>query len=385
MSKEWERTMYTHLSNSVKYYGHTDESSVHAMVLSELHLAVSMLRIPTGPTVAICVCVSVFYPLSTSQQAMGQGDFQNMPISGASDNTVRIWDTGTRRPKSTMVGHLARVTALAVSKPHGGMLVTGSWDYTVGLWNAKTGKCLARMDDGHCSDVSAVLFGNAEALSTGQDCRLCRWDCRRKALVSTVTAGVGGITCMAPLAGCQDGDDLSVVATGSDSGTVLAVDTRSGDVVRSFDPAGFDGESCTEGARVGRPGHDGLEGTVRCLAVMDGVLYVGTSGDIHIFDFGTGALMSKLTGHISSVTTMAPAPGGEQLLYSASWDGTVREWNTRTWTASPNYLVNYNVLFNCMAVGEVASPSFWHHFLLGHLLSVPSFPVSLTDWVGHAG
>ena len=135
---------------------------------------------------------------------MGQGDFANMPISGASDNTVRIWDTVARRPVSTLVGHLARVTALAVSarahlpspvalrvscerslspwlqvsKPHGGMLLSGSWDYSVGLWNAKTGKCLARMEDGHCSEVSAVLFGGGQALSSGQDCRLCRWDCR---------------------------------------------------------------------------------------------------------------------------------------------------------------------------------------------------------------
>ena len=37
-------------------------------------------------------------------------------------------------------------------------------------------------------------------------------------------------------------------------------------VVRTFDPAGEDGESCTEGARVGRNGQDGLEVLARARA-----------------------------------------------------------------------------------------------------------------------
>lgn len=162
---------------------------------------------------------------------------------------------------------------------------------------------------------------------------------------------------MTPLKRDTNGDDLSVVATGSDSGTVLVVDARSGDVVRSFDPAGFDGEGCTEGARVGRPGTQGLEGTVRSLVVMNDVVYVATTGDIHIFDYGTGALMSKFSGHLNEVTSMAAAPDGRQLLYSCSWDGTVRQWNTRTWTPTPNYLVNYNVLFNALSVGDAPDGS----------------------------
>ena len=144
--------------------------------------------------------------------------------------------------------------------------------------------------------VSAVLFGsNAEGVSAGQDRKvsraidvpgfdlptpslpgwqICRWDCRTQQMVSSVLAGsplhplpghsapacsqyshhgsaccstvdmtlwvmasgVGGITSMASV-GDLSGEDLSVVLTGSDSGTLLAVDTRSGEVATSNHPS----------------------------------------------------------------------------------------------------------------------------------------------------
>jgi len=246
---------------------------------------------------------------------------------------------------------MARVSALAVSRPHGGVVISGSWDRTVGIWNVSTGKAVKFLEDGHSDEVSAVAYGHGQAVSVGQDRQVCLWDCRAAKLVQKHPAGVGGITTMCPLNDHgAEGDDLSVVITGSDSGTVVAVDTRTGDVVRSFDIAGSDGETVHEGARVGRPGQDGLEGTVRSLLVKDGYVYVGTSGDILVFDFDSGAEITKLKGHDSAVSGLVEGVNGH--FFSCGWDGYIREWDTRTFMPTENYLLNLSVLFSCMVVNH---------------------------------
>ncbi len=53
--------------------------------------------------------------------------------SGGSDNMVRVWDLSTQKVVNNFVGHTGSIAALA-SDPSGKLLVSGSFDTTVRLW-----------------------------------------------------------------------------------------------------------------------------------------------------------------------------------------------------------------------------------------------------------
>ena len=62
-----------------------------------------------------------------------------MIVSGSSDNTIVIWDVATGEVLNTLVGHTDYVTSVAWS-PNDLLIVSGSWDNTIIIWKAGTGK-----------------------------------------------------------------------------------------------------------------------------------------------------------------------------------------------------------------------------------------------------
>jgi WD40 repeat protein len=62
-------------------------------------------------------------------------------LTGATDNTARLWDAATAKPLGPLLQHLGRVTAVAFS-PDGKIVLTGSRDRTARLWETATGRSL---------------------------------------------------------------------------------------------------------------------------------------------------------------------------------------------------------------------------------------------------
>jgi WD40 repeat protein len=83
-------------------------------------------------------------------------------VSGSRDETVRIWDARTgQQVGEPLTGHGATVEAVALGSFGGReVIVSGSWDSTVRVWDAGTGQPVGEPFTGHTDTVFAVTVGS---------------------------------------------------------------------------------------------------------------------------------------------------------------------------------------------------------------------------------
>ena len=104
-------------------------------------------------------------------------------LAVASSIGIWIYDANTFTEIALLTGHTERVNAVAFS-PDSKMLISGSHDKTVRLWNVETGELLHTLED-HTDYVLAVAFspdGNKFASSDG-DFTIRLWDTHRKQML----------------------------------------------------------------------------------------------------------------------------------------------------------------------------------------------------------
>ena len=77
-------------------------------------------------------------------------------VSGSWDVTLKVWDASTGRQLRTLKGHAAIVTSVAFS-PDGKRIVSGSYDNTLKVWDASTGQEIRTLK-GHTRLVVSVAF-----------------------------------------------------------------------------------------------------------------------------------------------------------------------------------------------------------------------------------
>lgn len=81
----------------------------------------------------------------------------------------------------SLVGHKGGVLAVCFS-PTGQYILSGSQDRSIQLWNAESGKAVARfVEGGHSQDVRDVQcsIDSAQIISGGQDKHFLVWDVAR--------------------------------------------------------------------------------------------------------------------------------------------------------------------------------------------------------------
>ncbi len=226
-------------------------------------------------------------------------------VSGSRDRTVRLWDLATRRPLARLSGHTNWVRKVAVTDLDGDRIaVSGSDDGTVRLWDLARRKPLGRpIDQGEPVFSLAVAQddGRPVAITGGRDGSVRVWDLSTRKEIGKRRKGHSGAV-------------FSVAAAGAEFFTAGA----DGEVKRWSLHSG-EGESVTT--------HTGQASVVETATLDGGTVVLSGGGDQEVWvDEPTGGERRlPYLGHSGWVYSIAVAEvAGRTLVVSGGNDGTAR-------------------------------------------------------------
>ncbi|CAG1997857.1 unnamed protein product [Fusarium graminearum] len=95
-------------------------------------------------------------------------------VSGSRDSTIRLWnlESGKIEPRNVLRGHTAEVRNVQV---HGDVIVSGSYDADARVWSAQTGECLHILH-GHGRNVHGLAFDGKRVATSSTDGDIRVWD-----------------------------------------------------------------------------------------------------------------------------------------------------------------------------------------------------------------
>ena len=108
-------------------------------------------------------------------------DSKNVALSGSDDYSVRLWDLRTGQCVRLMEGHGDTVNTFSNAVNTVSMdsacktAVSGSEDMTVKLWDIGSGQCIKTYQHGQCVDSVMMHESGISVLACGYECRLQSW------------------------------------------------------------------------------------------------------------------------------------------------------------------------------------------------------------------
>jgi len=108
-------------------------------------------------------------------------DSANVALSGSDDYSVRLWDLRTGQCVRLMEGHGDTVNTFSNAVNTVSMdsacktAVSGSEDMTVKLWDIGSGQCIKTYQHGQCVDSVMMHESGISVLACGYECRLQSW------------------------------------------------------------------------------------------------------------------------------------------------------------------------------------------------------------------
>ncbi|MCC2956434.1 NACHT domain-containing protein [Massilia sp. IC2-477] len=226
-------------------------------------------------------------------------------VSGAGDNTLRLWNSQTGERLLLLHGHHAPVNCCGFT-PDSSLIISGSRDGTLRIWNVKTGKC-TRILSGHNASIEACVIspdGNL-LISSSMDSTLRIWELASGKCLSHLGDG------LYPIASCAFSPDGAHFATGGVDHKLAIWNLASGKIVRDF------------------VGH--TEAVTCCSFSSDGRMLLSGSIDctVRIWDAASAECLNILDSHVASITSLAISPD-DKLVISGSDDGFLQVWDTTT-------------------------------------------------------
>jgi WD40 repeat protein/tRNA A-37 threonylcarbamoyl transferase component Bud32 len=289
------------------------------------------------------VCINTLTGHSSWVTSVAISPTGQILVSGSLDDTIKIWNYRTAELLQTLTGHSKAVNTLAIS-PTGQTLVSGSDDRTIRVWNLFNGNQLLNLS-GHSRDVSSVaISADGQTLVSGSEDRTIKvWRLTSGALRGTLLSPAGMIKAVT-----VSPDGKLLISGGLDHQIKLwALDT--GKIVRTLSghfnavnavAISPDGKVVVSGSKdrmikVWNPStgellrtlSDHSESVNSIVISADGNMLVSGSSDktIKLWSMNSGELLFTLTGHLNPVSAVAISSDG-QFVASGSWDNTIKVW-----------------------------------------------------------
>ncbi|MCJ1476357.1 hypothetical protein MMC13_005023 [Lambiella insularis] len=218
-------------------------------------------------------------------------------FSASADMTIASWDLESGLRIRRHIGHEEVVNCLDVSRRGGEMLVTGSDDAYIGIWDPRQKQAIEFIETGFPVTSVALAEAGNEIFSGGIDNDIKVWDLRKKAVAYSMTGHTDTVTSL------QVSPDTQSLLSNSHDGTVRTWDIRpfapTDRHIRTYDgaPAGIE------------------RNLIRASWDRKGKKIAAGSGDrsVVVWDVRTGKLLNKLPGHKGTVNDVRFSPGDEPI------------------------------------------------------------------------
>ncbi|KAL8629771.1 hypothetical protein Q9189_004505 [Teloschistes chrysophthalmus] len=218
-------------------------------------------------------------------------------FSASADTTVASWDLETGLRIRRHEGHEEVINCLGVSRRGEEILVSGSDDGYICIWDPRQKRSIDDVDTGFPITSVAIAEAGHELYTGGIDNDIKVWDLRKQTVVYTMAGHTDTVTSL------QQSPDTQALLSCSHDGTARIWD------IRPFAPADRQIKAYT-----GAP--PGLEkNLVRASWNSKGDRIAAGSGDgtAVVWDAPSGKLLYKLPGHRGTVNDVRFAPGDEPI------------------------------------------------------------------------
>jgi Prp8 binding protein len=223
-------------------------------------------------------------------------------FSASADMTIASWDVETGQRIRKHVGHEEVINCLDISKRGQELIVSGSDDGYIGIWDPRQKAALDFIETDFPITAVALSDAGNEIFTGGIDNDIKVWDIRKKAVTYSLIGHNDTITSL------QISPDSQTLLSNSHDSTVRTWDIRpfapADRAVRTFD-----------GAPVGLE-----KNLIRASWDPKGEKIAAGSGDrsVVVWDVKTGKLLYKLPGHKGTVNDVRFSPNDEPIGKSPS-------------------------------------------------------------------
>ncbi|CAN9219152.1 unnamed protein product [Alternaria alternata] len=225
-------------------------------------------------------------------------------FSASADMHLASWDVETGERIRRHPGHEEVINCMDVSKRGEEMLVSGSDDGYIGIWDTRTKDAVTFIPTDF--PITAICLAEAgnELFTGGIDNDIKVWDLRKQAVTYTLLGHTDTVTSL------QLSPDNQTLLSNAHDSTVRTWD------VRPFAPADRRIQTY-DGAPTGQE-----RNLLKASWDSKGEKIAAGSGDqsVAVWEARTGKLLNKLPGHRGAVNDVRFHPLGEPILLSASSD-----------------------------------------------------------------